>query len=731
MIMTKEKNHITIEEFEKSARDKVLSEEAKLFASSRIEDKLAALVLVIEFRQGVDFKGIRIKLAKEWFEDLEKAVSFDEIDKYIKNPETKITDAKTQNAIGFIYDILVDISSINTEHKAAAEWYRKAAEQGYAYAQFNLGVCYKRGQGVAQDYAAAVKWYRKAADQGDAYAQHNLGGCYYAGQGVAQDYNEAVRLYRLAADQGYAKAQFNLGYCYAKGQGVAQDYAAAVNWYRKAAEQGNAHAQHNLGYCYENGQGVAQDYAAAAEWYRKAAEQGDADAQHNLGYFYYAGQGVAQDYAAAVKWYRLAADQGYANAQNNLGYCYKHGQGVAKDYAAAAEWYRKAADQGYDYAQSNLGGCYYAGQGVAQDYAAAAEWYRKAADQGYAHAQNNLGGCYKMGQGVAQDYAAAVKWYRLAAEQGNANAQAKLAPLQAQKEAIKNLIKKFSKYNKYKIIRAIRPYSDKKLKNMIEGIEGGVAVLNELGGDNLIDCAEQVGNHAAMAVLAYSGYNISNTRYNKVYEELSSEDKVIPDVAGLVMEFLTDTKPPKKKRQPVEKKLEAKEKEEKDNKEGLQQLPELEVDAEGVLNLYEQQFRDNQSNAREQFDVVTNVINMLYRSDMRAVDRNDRITGWFGDRDLTAVVDYIATLDDKAISSLDANAKFAIAMLHDEIICNVPGIKGVQYNYDKALGHYNAASADRHAAATERAQFLDKENRGQWASRVTGGQKGPGKEPTL
>jgi TPR repeat protein len=31
------------------------------------------------------------------------------------------------------------------------------------------------GQGVPQDYAVAVSWYRKAAEQGDADAQVNLG----------------------------------------------------------------------------------------------------------------------------------------------------------------------------------------------------------------------------------------------------------------------------------------------------------------------------------------------------------------------------------------------------------------------------------------------------------------------------------------------------------------------------------------------------------------------------
>ena len=58
------------------------------------------------------------------------------------------------------------------------KWYRKAAEQNYAEAQNNLGVCYANGQGVAKDEVEAVKWFRKAAEQNYAEAQNNLGVCY-------------------------------------------------------------------------------------------------------------------------------------------------------------------------------------------------------------------------------------------------------------------------------------------------------------------------------------------------------------------------------------------------------------------------------------------------------------------------------------------------------------------------------------------------------------------------
>ena len=126
---------------------------------------------------------------------------------------------------------------------------------------------YINGQGVAQDFAEGVKWYRKAAEQGNAGAQYNLGKM----QRNVQHYAWAVGWYRKAAEQGHAKAQYNLGKMYKNGHGVPQHYAEAVKWYRKAAKQGNARAQNNLGLMYVGGLGVPQDYVQAHMWLDLAA----------------------------------------------------------------------------------------------------------------------------------------------------------------------------------------------------------------------------------------------------------------------------------------------------------------------------------------------------------------------------------------------------------------------------------------------------------------------------
>ncbi len=157
----------------------------------------------------------------------------------------------------------------------------QAMKQGSVVAK---GECYYYGWGgLPKDYKEAVKWYKMAANQGNARAQYNLGVCYKFGKGVEKDWKEAVKWCKMAADQGNSHAQYNLGICYQTGQGVEKDYKEAVKWYKMAANQGNARAQYNLGVCYDDGEGVDINPKLAAFWYCKAAAQGDANAKRWLG----------------------------------------------------------------------------------------------------------------------------------------------------------------------------------------------------------------------------------------------------------------------------------------------------------------------------------------------------------------------------------------------------------------------------------------------------------------
>ena len=132
------------------------------------------------------------------------------------------------------------------DRKVLAE-IRAGADKGDAKARYELGRAFFSGTiGVAKDEAEAVKWYRKAAEQNVADAQYNLGVCYAIGQGVTEDDAEAVKWFRKAAEQNYADAQYNLGVCYDSGEGVAKDEIEAYKWWLLAAGHGNDDAKYNV-----------------------------------------------------------------------------------------------------------------------------------------------------------------------------------------------------------------------------------------------------------------------------------------------------------------------------------------------------------------------------------------------------------------------------------------------------------------------------------------------------
>lgn len=210
-------------------------------------------------------------------------------------------------------------------HRTSFQEFKAKAEQGDAEGQYKVGDCYFHGKGVKSDEEEAMKWYRQAAEQNHAKAQWALGNYYHT--------KSMMRVFLL---RGHANAL-----------GSWEADKEAVKWLRKAAEQNEFAAFYSLGVHYERGLGVEKDNKEAWKWFRRhfedmaattKAEQGDAAAQNQMGVNLMLGQGVKKDEAEAVKWYLLAAAQGHAAAQDNLARCYFHGEGVKRDYAEAYAW---------------------------------------------------------------------------------------------------------------------------------------------------------------------------------------------------------------------------------------------------------------------------------------------------------------------------------------------------------------------------------------------------------
>lgn len=123
---------------------------------------------------------------------------------------------------------------------------RKAAENGNAEAQCNLGLMYAKGDGVPKSGEKALLWLSQSAEQNYTHAEFALGILYLTGDGIPRDVSEAAKWLRIAAKKDHPDAQFNLGLMYAKGDGVERNSIEATRLFQAAAKLGHKEASRVL-----------------------------------------------------------------------------------------------------------------------------------------------------------------------------------------------------------------------------------------------------------------------------------------------------------------------------------------------------------------------------------------------------------------------------------------------------------------------------------------------------
>ena len=365
----------------------------------------------------------------------------------------------------------------------------KQAEAGDAEAQFLLGCFYtakknlrssdadpERGRCVMKSEPLAAKWFRKAALQGHAKAQFRLAS--RVGELSQKNISEPTRrrfiLDDKEAEEWFAKAGANdepgaLLY----GYGPKEKYAtedrsreAGLAFFREAAEHGDSEAMCRVGFCTR-----VSDPAESAEMYRRAAELGSI-----TGMIRYAEilERSAQDEtdeleAAAQMWRQKAFDAAMERLNGGsaedlriffsnlitlthrdefirgescedfvnrimprLWELIEHGDyedapAIIRSFRREFNYSRFAgldpdtlgrrfAELGFFGDQAN-----YAeklmGSAVPEEQAEGIRLIRKLAGFGYDEAQNKLGECYWNGAGVPQDREEGIRWVRMAAEQ--------------------------------------------------------------------------------------------------------------------------------------------------------------------------------------------------------------------------------------------------------------------------------------------------------------------------
>ncbi len=123
--------------------------------------------------------------------------------------------------------------------EAAMHQTERMAEAGDVLAQVELGDRYRK----RKEWNRAIGWYRRAADQGNAFAMYRLAHFYYHGQGVEKDDRRAFELMRRSARAGETGAQYNVGVYFLWGVGTPVDRELGKDWLEKAATKGDEDAR--------------------------------------------------------------------------------------------------------------------------------------------------------------------------------------------------------------------------------------------------------------------------------------------------------------------------------------------------------------------------------------------------------------------------------------------------------------------------------------------------------
>lgn len=156
--------------------------------------------------------------------------------------------------------------------------------------QHNLGLIYKNGYGgVSKNYGKAAEWFFKAARQGYSESKVELAQIYFRNPLAVKDISIAERLMTEAAEEGNIRAQEYLVHYYFDQDAAKYDLKKACRWASECADSSDPTVAVVLGISFANGEVAEIDEKQAFEWLSKAKDQEknlNGEACYYLGKFY-------------------------------------------------------------------------------------------------------------------------------------------------------------------------------------------------------------------------------------------------------------------------------------------------------------------------------------------------------------------------------------------------------------------------------------------------------------
>jgi len=152
----------------------------------------------------------------------------------------------------------------------------KCAENGDLASQIDLAFIYSKGlPGEGINLKEAIMWDVRAAKQGCAKSQRQVGYAYYYGEGVEPNVKQAEHWWRLAADQNDADAVCALGYITYTGETGESNYLKlAFERIKSSVELGSKNCVSYLAKLLFYGEGTQQNVVIAKQIIDEAYKDG-------------------------------------------------------------------------------------------------------------------------------------------------------------------------------------------------------------------------------------------------------------------------------------------------------------------------------------------------------------------------------------------------------------------------------------------------------------------------
>lgn len=193
----------------------------------------------------------------------------------------------------------------NGEEDRAVEYMERAFQAGQIDALMMYGNIYANRNDELFDRAAAAECYKKAAEQGCAEA------CKALGDLALEEDDEPFWMIERVPENGSKELQLR--------------HRAQFAGYLRAAELGLISAATAVSSAYHEGRPVERNDEKAFLWASRAADENDPTALYMMGFFNENGLGCEKDIAAALMFYTAAADKGVVQAMLRLADIYKNG----------------------------------------------------------------------------------------------------------------------------------------------------------------------------------------------------------------------------------------------------------------------------------------------------------------------------------------------------------------------------------------------------------------------